>query len=74
MNREGVINYCLKLEDTYEDYQFQDDMESVTLKHKTNKKWFSLIINVKGKVYLNVKIDPNYSELLRSSYGYHHIT
>ncbi len=70
MNRQEVINYCLELKDTYEDYPFPDDMESVTLKHKTNKKWFALIMNVKGKVYLNVKTDPNYSELLRSSYEY----
>ena len=40
------------------------------MKHLENKKWFALIMNVKGKVYLNVKTNPNYSELLRNSYDY----
>lgn len=70
MNREDVIKYCLTLKDTYEDYPFENDIESVTLKHKSNKKWFALIMNVKGQIYLNVKTDPNYSELLRNTYDY----
>ena len=70
MNRQEVIKYCLKLKDTFEDYPFKDDNESVTLKHRKNKKWFALIMNVKQKVYLNVKTNPEYSDLLRNSYSY----
>ncbi len=70
MNRKDVIKYCLELPNTYEDYPFPKDIESVTLKHKNNNKWFALIMNVKGKEYLNVKTDPEYSEILRKSYGY----
>ena len=55
---------------TYEDYPFPNDNTSITMKHLENKKWFALIMNVKGKVYLNVKTNPNYSELLRNSYDY----
>ena len=70
MNRQEVIKYCLNLKDTFEDYPFKDDNKSVTLKHKKNKKWFALIMNVKEKVYLNVKTNPEYSDLLRNSYSY----
>lgn len=70
MNREDIIKYSLSLPNTYEDYPFPEDNTSITMKHLENKKWFALIMNVKDKVYLNVKTDPNYSELLRSSYDY----
>lgn len=70
MNKQEIINYCLSLPDTFEDFPFPDDYESITMKHLKSKKWFALIMNVKGNLYLNVKTDPKYSELLRSSYDY----
>lgn len=70
MKREDIIKYSLSLPNTYEDYPFLDDNTSVTIKHLENKKWFVLIMNVKEKLYLNVKTNPEYSELLRSSYDY----
>ena len=70
MNREDIIKYSLSLQDTYEDYPFPDDNITVAMKHLDNKKWFALIMNVNGKLYLNVKTNPEYSELLRSSYDY----
>lgn len=70
MSKEDIIKYCLTLKDTYKDCPFPDDYESVTMKHLKNKKWFALIMNVKDRLYLNVKTDPSYSELLRKSYKY----
>lgn len=70
MNKKEVIKYGLSLPDTYEDYPFDGDAETSVLKHTINKKWFALIMNVKGKTYLNVKTDPEYSELLRNAYDY----
>lgn len=70
MNKQEIIKYCTTLPSTFEDYPFPDDNITVAIKHLENKKWFALIMNVKGEVYLNVKTDPNYSELLRSSYDY----
>ena len=70
MNRDDVIKYCLELPEVYEDYPFSDDSISVTMKHKNNKKWFALLMNVKGLDYLNIKTDPEYSELLRKTYEY----
>ena len=70
MDKEEIIKYCLTLENTYKDCPFPDDFESVTMKHLKNKKWFALIMNVNNKLYLNVKTDPNYSDILRNTYDY----
>ena len=70
MDKEEIIKYCLTLENTYKDCLFPDDFESVTMKHCKNKKWFALLMNVNNKLYLNVKTDPNYSDILRNTYDY----
>lgn len=70
MEREEIIKYCLELPNTYEDYPFPNDEFSATMKHLNNNKWFALIMNVNDKLYLNVKTEPEYSELLRNSYNY----
>lgn len=70
MLKEEIIKYCLELPDTYEDYPFSDDSISITMKHKRNNKWFALIMNVRDKLYLNVKTNPDYSDILRNTYKY----
>lgn len=70
MNKSEVIKYCLTLQNTFEDYPFEDDNISVVMKHKKNKKWFALMMEVKGNIYLNIKTNPEYSELLRNEYEY----
>ena len=70
MNIQEIINFCLTLSKTFEDRPFQDDYETVVMKHIDNKKWYALIMKVQDKTYLNVKTNPEYSELLRNSYKY----
>ena len=70
MSKEEIIKYCLTLPDTYKDCPFHEDFASVTMKHCKSKKWFALIMEVKGELYLNVKTDPNYSDILRNTYSY----
>lgn len=70
MNKQSIIKYSLSLPNTYEDYPFPDDRISLVMKHKENNKWFALITEVKGEIYLNVKTDPNYSDILRNAYNY----
>ena len=57
MNKEEIIKYCLTLENTYKDCPFPNDFDSI-------------IMNVDNKLYLNVKTDPNYSDILRNTYNY----
>ncbi|MBQ6860082.1 MAG: MmcQ/YjbR family DNA-binding protein [Clostridia bacterium] len=70
MTEKEIIDFCLTLDNTFDDRPFQDDLETVVLKHSNNKKWFALIMKVKEKIYLNVKSNPEYSELLRNTYKY----
>lgn len=70
LNKDEIINFGLELPNTYEDYPFPNDMYTVTLKHKENNKWFVLIMNIHNKMYVNVKTNPEYSELLRNTYEY----
>lgn len=71
MKKQEVIKHCLKLPNTFEDYPFSNgDIVSVVMKHSDTKKWFALIMEVKGEVYLNVKTNPDYSDILRNAYDY----
>lgn len=70
MKKEEIIEYALSLPNTYEDYPFPEDRFSVTMKHKNNHKWFALIMKVQGKLYVNVKTPPDYSDILRKAYDY----
>ena len=60
MNKKEVVEYCLSLPNTFEDHPFKEDNISLVMKHSKNKKWFGLIMEVKGKIYLNVKTNPEY--------------
>lgn len=70
MTKQEIIEYCLTMQDTYKACPFPDDYESVTMKHLSNNKWFALLMNVNGKLYLNIKTEPEYSELLRKSHKF----
>ncbi len=72
MTRKEVIDYALTLQDTFEDYPFSDSKYGIcpVLKHKNSGKWFGIMMQVNGEEYLNVKTEPEYSELLRNAYEY----
>ncbi len=70
MNKEDIVKYCLEFPHTYEDHPFKNDNFSIVMKHTKNNKWFLLIMNVNNKLYVNVKTQPDYSDILRSTYEY----
>ncbi len=70
MNKKEVVEYCLSLPKVFEDYPFKEDNITIAMKHNKNKKWFVLIMDVNNTIYVNVKTNPEYSELLRKSYKY----
>ncbi len=43
MSKEEIIRYCLTLQNTFKDYPFTDDYETITMKHSENNKWFALV-------------------------------
>ena len=70
ITREEVYKYINKEYDAEPEYLWDDTPDAAIFRHQNNKKWFALIMNVKNDVYLNVKTDPSYSELLRKAYDY----
>lgn len=72
MTIKEIIDYAISLPNTFVDYPFNDNKygSSPVLKHKSNNKWFGIIMQVGNDEYLNVKTEPSYSDLLRNSYDY----
>ncbi len=60
--RQDVIDFCLSLDDTYEDYPFHDFNWTV-MRHKSNKKMFAAICERMGNIWVNVKCDPNLTHM-----------
>ena len=65
--RKEVIEFCLSLNDTYEDCPFHDFNWTV-MRHKDNKKMFAAIYEHKGNIWVNVKCDPNLTYMWRNRY------
>ena len=74
-SRREVINFCLKLKNSYEDYPFGDPNWTV-MRHKENQKVFAWIFQREGHIWVNVKCDPQWREFWREAFpsvipGYH---
>jgi len=65
--RKEVIDFCLTLGDGYEDYPFSDPNWTM-MRHKSNKKTFACIFEREGKIWINVKCDPNMAYFWRNAY------
>jgi len=64
MNRAELIEYCLNNPGAVEDYPFED-RNSTVLRHAVNRKWFALIFERDGKLFINLKCDPFEADFLR---------
>ena len=65
--RQEVIDFCLLLDDTYEDYPFHDFNWTV-MRHRGNQKMFAAICERMGNIWVNVKCDPELAYMLRSAF------
>jgi len=73
--RKAVLDYGLTLENTYLDMPFRDKSWQL-VRVKKNKKAFLWVYERNGYVCINVKVDPEWRDLWRSTYesvipGYH---
>jgi len=73
-NKKEIIEYCMTYPTVYEDYPFDENW--ALIRHVTNKKSFVCVYERNKKLYINLKCDPNESDLLRRIYkdltpGYH---
>lgn len=75
LTREEAIAFCLTLKDVYEDYPFRDPNWTV-IRHRANKKVFAWIYEKDGRIWINVKCDPQWRDFFRGAFpsvvpGYH---
>lgn len=70
IKREKILKYVKEKYDVIPEYLWDDTPDAAIFRHHTNRKWFALIMNVKGEEYLNVKTEPDYSDLLRNTCDY----
>lgn len=75
LTRKEVLEACLRLPDSFEDYPF-DDPNWTVVRHKTNLKIFALIFERDGKIWINLKAEPLKADFWRDAYpavipGYH---
>ena len=74
MTKRSLINYCLTLPSTYEDYPF--DETTTLIRHLGNKKMFALVDHLHGRLHITLKCEPLKADFLRNIFesvtpGYH---
>lgn len=67
MNRQELIDYCLTLPDTYEDYPFHDNNWTV-IRCKGNKKIFAWIFERQENIWINLKADTEWRDFWRDAF------
>ena len=67
ITRREAIDACLALPDSYEDYPF-DDPNWTVMRHQTNRKMFCAIYEREGRIWLNLKAEPNWGDFWKSVY------
>ena len=60
--KKDLIKHCLTYPDVYEDYPFHDT-EWAVIRHRKNKKVFAWIYTREEKTCVNVKCDPEWTEM-----------
>ena len=70
MNKKQLIKRCLIDEDAIETYPFADDKYENTpiLRHKSNNKWFGVVFEQDGKLFINLKAEPETIFILKDQY------
>lgn len=65
--RGEVIDFCLTLNNVYEDYPFSDTNWTL-MRHCENKKCFAWIFKRDGNIWVNVKCRPEWCEFWRGAF------
>ena len=72
MTKHELINLCLELPDTYEDYPFDLITDApgawTVMRHKGNKKGFAHIYTDSGRSIINLKLNPFEGDMLRQTF------
>ncbi|RTQ86933.1 MmcQ/YjbR family DNA-binding protein [Lysinibacillus telephonicus] len=66
--RKDAISFCLKFDNTYEDYPFRDKNWTL-MRHKENNKVFAWIFEKDEHIWINVKCESGLLDLWRQMYA-----
>ncbi len=69
MTKSEIIEYALTFSGASYDSPFEDDADTVVLRHADTGKWFGIIMLHGGKYILNLKCEPMHSDFLRQVYN-----
>jgi len=67
ISKKRVIEFCLTLDNVYENYPFHDNNWCV-IRHRGNNKIFAWIFYKDNKVWINVKCDPEWIDFWRQAF------
>ena len=68
MTKNELIEYALTLSGAAADSPFENDDETVVLRHSDSGKWFGIIMLVGERQLVNLKCEPMNADFLRSVY------
>ena len=68
LTREEAAAFCLAFPLTYADTPF-DDGNWVCMRHRGNRKIFAAIFAREGKIWINVKADPQWGDFWRHTFS-----
>ena len=51
MNKPQFLEYCLSTHSTSPDYPFDEDFETVVLRHADNRKWYAIAMRVSRRKF-----------------------
>ncbi len=72
MTRRDIIDFCLSFPAAYEDYPFDDIIDSgawTVMRHRANRKGFAHIFERNSKLCVNLKCAPVEADFLRQVYA-----
>ena len=70
MKRDELIEFIKDNYNVNPEYLWKSTPDAAVFRHGHNNKWFALCMCVNGDLFLNVKTEPDYSDLLRKAYDY----
>ncbi len=68
MTKNEYLEFCGTIAAAVSDTPFENDAESVVIRHRGTRKWFAVVMELNGKTIVNLKCEPDEADFLRSAY------
>ena len=68
MTKNEYLEFCGSIAAAVSDTPFEDDAESVVIRHRDTRKWFALVMKLNDRDIVNLKCEPMEADFLRNAY------